>query len=90
MQWTAHVETRAARPQDCQTFDLIAFDADSEADAARLAAEASAKRLYGEQGVAAFIDRLRAPLYVASIGYHHNGVTKGSSLSILILPYSGK
>lgn len=88
MKWTAHVDTYTVRKQDSQSFNLIGFDADSEADAARFAAEASAKRLYGEQGVASFIHINDAPLYRASIGYYHNGVTMGSTISILILRYT--
>lgn len=89
MKWTAHVTALAARPQEVETFNLISYDADSEADAARWASDAAAKRLYGDAGTTTFMETTDAPLYVTSIGlYEGRGVTRGRGLKILILPYS--
>ena len=96
MKWTASVTVFGVTPQQAQTFNLIDFAADSEADAARFAAEASAKRIYGDEGSSGFINNIKtfinnteAPLYIASIGYYDGrGVTRGRSISILIRRYT--
>ena len=91
MKWTANVRVFGVTPQEAQTFNLIAFTADSEADAARFAAEASARRVYGEEGSASFVNHTDAPLYMASIGYYDGrGVTRGRSVEILIHPVTDK
>ena len=85
MKWTASVTVFGVTPQQAQTFNLIDFAADSEADAARFAAEASARRVYGEEGSASFVNHTDAPLYMASIGYYDgHGVTRGRTISILL------
>ena len=88
MKWTANVTVFSITPQERQTFNLIDFAADSEPDAARFAAEAGAKRVYGEEGSVSFVNSIDAPLYMASIGYYdRHGVTRGRSIQILIRPY---
>lgn len=88
MKWTAHVKVFGVTPQETQTFNLIGFDADSEGDAAQFAAEASAKRLYGDEGTRSFVNPTDSPLYMASIGYYDgHGVTRGRSIEMLILRY---
>lgn len=88
MKWTAHVTALAARPRDAQEFNIIGFAADSEGDAARIASNISAKRLYGDEGITTFIETKHAPLYITSIGlYDGKGVTRGRSLRILLLEY---
>lgn len=88
MKWTAHVEVFGVTPQESQMFDLIGFDADSESDAAQVAAEASAIRVYGIEGTRSKVDVTHSPLYIASIGYYDGkGVTRGRSIEMLILRY---
>ena len=93
MKWTANVTVFGVTPQEIQTFNLIDFAADSETDAARFAAEASAKRVYGEEGSSSFVNHSHADasLYMASIGYYdvrHGSVTRGRSIEILICRYT--
>lgn len=89
MRWTAHVTVFGAHPRETQTFNIIGFAADSEADAARAATEMSAKRVYGAEGSASFINEANAPLYRASIGYYDGrGVTRGRSIELLLIRYT--
>ena len=91
MKWTANVTVFGVTPQQAQTFNLINFAADNEADAARLAAEASAKRVYGDEGSVSFVNATDTSLYTASIGYYDGrGVTRGRSISMLIHSMTGK
>lgn len=87
MQWTANVELRSPTLRHSDVFNLIAFAADSEADAARFAAEASAKKVYGDNGAAGAINCLHAPLYRAAIGVRDNFTLRGCTASILIRKY---
>lgn len=87
MKWSAHVTVFGAAPQETQKFSWMG-DADSESDAARFAAEASAKRVYGDEGTMSFVNETHKPLYMASIGYYDGrGVTRGRSIEMLILRY---
>lgn len=89
MRWTAHVTVFGVTPQETQNFNIIGFAADSEADAARSATEMSAKRIYGDEGSASFVQAIDAPLYRASIGYYDGrGVTRGRSIELLLIRYT--
>ena len=89
MKWTAHVKVFGITPQQTQNFNIIGFDANSEMDAARAATEMSAKRIYGTEGSASFVNELDAPLYRASIGYYDGrGVTRGRSIELLLIRYT--
>lgn len=87
MKWTANVELRSPTLRHSDVFNLIDFPADSEADAARFAAEASAQRVYGLKGGAGKIEAKHAPLYVAAIGVWDNLTLRGCTASILIRKY---
>ena len=90
MNWIANVFVNDIRYGE--TFNIFPFPADSEADAARWAADAAAKKLFGEYGQSTFVNQIAdQPLYKANVGlYQGAGVTKGKSLSILIRKWSGK
>lgn len=88
MKWIANVTVFSTTPLTGQQFNLIDFAADSEIDAARFAAEASAKRVYGNEGSVSFVNQTNGPLYMATIGFYDgHGITRGRSVEILIRRY---
>lgn len=82
--WTATAVSQGTRPKDSQTFQLAPFEADSETEAARVAAELIARHFYGLAGGAGFINRTHAGVWMASIGVYRNRAIEGRSISIVV------
>ena len=89
MRYIANCTVLATTPQASKHFDLWPLEAENEIAAARMAAEGVAKAVYGAFGAASSVEPQDDDenLFLASVGEYHNGVTRGSTLSILIREY---
>ena len=92
MRYIANVTKLAATPQGSEFMSLFPLEAKNEMEAARLAAEGSAKAIYGFDG--AFIGAVQPQegdnLFLATVGGYRHGVVTGRTLSILIRKYEGR
>jgi hypothetical protein len=90
MKWTANCVVLGPTPQASEDIGLVAFDADTEFDAARFAAQQIAKAKFGKYGEAGFVHPHKPPVYLATIGeFEGYSAMRGVSLSILIREYRG-
>jgi hypothetical protein len=91
MKWTANVDVHGVKPQDSTIFGIFPIEADSEIDAARLAAKSAAEALFGKEGEAGFINQTDlSHVYMATVGvYFGGGLSRGRSAQILIREYHG-
>ena len=90
MKWTANIDVQGATPKDSTVYSICPLEADSESDAARVAATNVARALYGVVAEPSFVNDIGSHVYMANVGvYVGEGVTRGKSLRILIREYHG-
>lgn len=91
MEWIANVTVQATFPSQERHINLFPLPADSEIDAARLAAQRVANVLFHHDPSVCKVQPLEGNnLFIAGIGDYRHGVTRGTSLRILVRRYAGK
>lgn len=90
MKFTANVDHESARPHEADHFCTVPIEGDGAFDAARTVANLAARRRYGDDGEAAYVEQVDRMRFRAAIGVFHavegQGVVKGVTVNIRLFP----